>query len=45
VWFSESHIVVIISSLFAVLFTQFVVDEMKNVVLYPVKQPNRILSK
>jgi len=44
VWFTESHIVLIISFLL-VLFTQFIVDKMKTGVLYQVKQLNHILSK
>jgi len=46
VWFTESHIVLIISSFFLlVLFTQFIVGKMKKVVLYQVKQLNHVLSK
>jgi len=46
VWFTESHIVLIISFLLVVLFTQFIVDRMKKKgVLYQVKQLNHILSK
>jgi len=45
VWFTESHIVSIISFLIVVLFTQFIVDKIKKVVLYKVKQLNHILSK
>jgi len=45
VWFTESHIVLVISFLLVVLFTQFIVDKMKKGVLYPVKQLNHILSK
>jgi len=45
VWLTESHIVLIISFLLVVLFTQFIVDKMKEVVLYPVKQLNYILLK
>jgi len=41
---TESHIVLVISFLI-VLFTQFIVDKMKKVVLYPVKQLNRISLK
>jgi len=41
VWFTESHLVLIISCLL-VLFTQFIIDEMKKGVLYPVKQLNHI---
>jgi len=38
VWFTESHIVLIISFLL-VLFTHFIVDKMKKkFVLYPAKQ-------
>jgi len=45
VWFTESHIVLIISFLL-VLFTQFIVDKMKKkVMLYQVKQLNHILLK
>jgi len=44
VWFTESHIFLIISFFF-VLFTQFIVDKMKKVVLYQVKQLNHILLK
>jgi len=44
-WFTESHTVLIISFLLVVLFTQFIVDKMKKVVLYQVKQLNHILSK
>jgi len=45
-WFTESHIILIISFLLVVLFTQFIVDKMKKkVVLYPVKQLNHILLK
>ena len=29
-WFTESHIVLIISSLLVVLFTQFIVDKIKK---------------
>ena len=29
-WFTESHIVLIISFLLVVLFTQFIVDKMKK---------------
>ena len=36
VWFTESHIV---------LFTQFIVDKLKKIVLYQVKQLNHILLK
>jgi len=43
VWFTKSHIVLIISLL--VLFTQFIGDEMKKGVLYQVKQLNHILLK
>jgi len=42
VWFTELHLVVIISFLLVVLFTQFIVDKMKKVVLYQVKQLNHI---
>jgi len=46
VWFSESHLVLIISVLLVVLFAQFIVDKMKKkAVLYPVKQPNHIFIK
>ena len=41
-WFTELHLVVIISFLLVVLFTQFIVDKMKKVVLYQVKQLNHI---
>jgi len=45
VWFTESNIV-FISFLRLVLFTQFIVDNMKKkAVLYPVKQMNHILLK
>jgi len=44
-WFTESHLVLIISFLLVVLFTQFIVHKMKKVVLYQVKQLNHILSK
>jgi len=43
VWFTESHLVLFIFFLL-VLFTQFIVDKMKEVLLYPVKQLNHILS-
>jgi len=45
VWVTESHIVLIISFLIFVLFTQFIVDKMKKAVLYQVKQLNHILLK
>jgi len=45
VWFSESHIVLIISFLLFVLFMQFIVDKMKKVMLYSVKQLDHILLK
>jgi len=45
VWFIESHIVLIISFLIVVLFTQFIVDKFKKLVLYQVKQLNHILLK
>jgi len=45
VWFSESHIVLIISFLLFVLFTQFIVDKMKKVMLYSVKQLDHIFVK
>ena len=38
VWFTESHIVLIISFLLVVLFTQFIVDKIRKGVLYQVKQ-------
>jgi len=44
VWFTESHIVLVIVFLL-VLFTQFIVDKMKKGVLYQVKQLNHILLK
>jgi len=44
VWFTESHIVLIISFLL-VLFIQFIFDKMKKGVLYQVKQLNHILLK
>jgi len=44
-WFTESHIVLIISFLLAVLFTQFIVHKLKKVVLYQVKQLNHTLLK
>jgi len=45
VWFTESHIVLIISFVLIILFTQFIVDKMKKVVLYQVKQLNHTFSK
>jgi len=45
VWFTESHKFLIISFLLVVLFSQFFVDKMKQVVLYQVKQLNHILLK
>jgi len=44
VWFTESHLVLVIVFLL-VLFTQFIVHKMKKVVLYQVKQLNHILLK
>ena len=44
-WFTESHIVLIISFLLVVLFTQCIVDKIKKLVLYEVKQLNNILLK
>jgi len=44
-WFTESHLILIISILLVVLFTRFIVDNMKKFVLYPVKQLNHILLK
>jgi len=38
VWFTELHIILIISFLLVVLFTQFIGDKMKKIVLYQVKQ-------
>jgi len=45
VWFTEPHIVLIISFLLVVLFPEFIVDKMKKSVLYQVKQLNPILLK
>ena len=45
VWFTESDRIVIISSLFVVLFTQFIFDKIQKGLLYQVKQPNNILLK
>jgi len=45
VWFTESHIVLIISFLHVALFAQFIVDKKKKVMLYQVKQLNHILLK
>jgi len=45
VWFTELHLVLIISFLLLVLFTQFIVDKMKKAMLYQVKQLNYILLK
>jgi len=44
-WFTESHIVLIIPFLLVVLFTQFSFDKIKKVVLYQVKQLNHALLK
>jgi len=46
VWFIESQIILIISFLLVVLFTQFIVDKMKKKgLLCQVKQLNHILLK
>jgi len=45
VWFTESRLVLIISFFLVVLLTQFIVDKMKKVALYQVKQLNHILSQ
>jgi len=45
VWFTESNIVFVIYFLHVVLFTQFILDKKKKVVLYQVKQLNHFLLK